>query len=156
MKRPGFASVDDYIAAQPAPGRAALRQVRAIIRKALPGVTEGISYQIPVYKLGGVMVLFFAGFQRHYSIYPASARLVSALGKAIAGAVHRQATIRFSLDEPVPTRLVARIAKLRAVEVGARRATKTISAKSRAKTPAAKPAASKPKSKSAAAHRRRG
>ena len=55
MKRPGFASIDDYLAAQPSPARAVLRQVRATLRKALPGVTEGISYQIPVYKLDGVM-----------------------------------------------------------------------------------------------------
>lgn len=34
-----------------------LERVRATIRKALPGATEGISYQIPMYKLDGRMVL---------------------------------------------------------------------------------------------------
>ena len=117
MARPDYKSVDDYIAAQPVPARPVLERVRATIRKALPGATEGISYQIPVYRLDGRMVLYFAGFQRHYSIYPATARLVSALTKELTGLLHSKATIRFPLAEAVPTRLIARIAKLCAAEV---------------------------------------
>jgi uncharacterized protein YdhG (YjbR/CyaY superfamily) len=116
MARTDHQSVDDYIAAQPKEARSVLERVRATIRKALPRATEGISYQIPVYKLDGVMVLYFAGFQRHYSIYPATARVVGALGKELAGSLHSKATIHFSLVDPVPTRLIARIAKLRAAE----------------------------------------
>jgi uncharacterized protein YdhG (YjbR/CyaY superfamily) len=144
MARPGFQSVDEYIAAQPAPARPALERVRATIRKALPGATEGISYQIPVYKLGGVMVVYFAGFQRHYSIYPASERLVAALGDELAGALHSKATIRFQLEDSVPTRLIARIAKLRAAEASERaaaRGTKRAATGKRPATRKAKPAA---------------
>ena len=117
MTRIDYKSVADYIAAQPVPARAVLRRVRATIRKALPDATEGISYQIPVYKLDGRMVLYFAGFQRHYSIYPATARVVGALRKELKGLLHSKATIRFPLAEPVPTRLITRVAKLRAAEV---------------------------------------
>jgi uncharacterized protein YdhG (YjbR/CyaY superfamily) len=117
MKRTDFKSVGDYVAAQPAPARAALRRVRATICKALPRATEGISYRIPIYKLDGVMVLFFAGFQRHYSIYPATARVVGALREELAGRLHSKGTIRFPLAEPVPTRLITRIAKARGAEV---------------------------------------
>jgi uncharacterized protein YdhG (YjbR/CyaY superfamily) len=124
MANASVKTVGEYIAAQPAPARAALRRVRAAIRKALPRATEGISYRIPIYKLDGVMVLYFAGFQRHYSIYPATARVVSALGKALAGRVHSKATIRFPLYEAVPTRLITRIAKTRAAEVAERRSAK--------------------------------
>jgi uncharacterized protein YdhG (YjbR/CyaY superfamily) len=120
MARADYQSVDDYLAAQPEAARPALERVRATIRKALPGATEGISYQIPVYKLDGRMVLYFAGFQRHYSIYPATARVVGALEEELAGSLHSKATIRFSLVDAVPTRLIARIAKLRAAEVAAR------------------------------------
>ena len=41
--------------------QAVLKQVRNTIRKAVPGTEEAISYQISVYKLNGVSVLFFAG-----------------------------------------------------------------------------------------------
>ena len=111
-------SVAKYIAAQPAPNRAALKSVRQAIRKALPAATEGISYQIPIYKLDGRMVLYFAGFNAHYSIYPATAQLRRVLGKELRGRLHSKATIRFSYEEKVPVRLIARIARLRAAEVG--------------------------------------
>jgi uncharacterized protein YdhG (YjbR/CyaY superfamily) len=109
-------SVAEYIAAQPAPHRPVLKSVRQAIRKALPGATEGISYRIPIYKLDGRMVLYFAGFKAHYSIYPATARLRRALGTELRGRLHSKATIRFSYEEKVPARLIARIARLRAEE----------------------------------------
>lgn len=114
--RTDHASVDAYLAAQPAPTRAVLARVRAAIRKALPRATEGISYQIPVYKLDGAMVLYLAGFQSHYSIYPATAHLIRTLGPRLAGHLHNKATIRFSLADAIPTALITRIAKLRAAE----------------------------------------
>ena len=129
MKRTDHRSVSAYIAAQPVQARAALTRVRATIRKALPGATEGISYRIPIYRLGGRMVLYFAGFRHHYSIYPATSRVKTALGKELAGFLHSKGTIRFALDKPVPTRLITRIAKLRAAEAAkldeARRAKRT-------------------------------
>jgi uncharacterized protein YdhG (YjbR/CyaY superfamily) len=135
-----YQSVDDYIAAQPMPARSVLERVRATIRKALPGATEGISYQIPVYKLDGIMVLYFAGFQHHYSVYPATPRVVAALEKELAGFLHSKATIRFSLVEAIPTRLISRIAKLRAAEAAELKMAR--SAK-RAASKRAKPAARK-------------
>jgi uncharacterized protein YdhG (YjbR/CyaY superfamily) len=116
MAKTNFQSVREYIAHQPAFVRPFLERVRATIKKALPRATEGISYRIPVVKLDDRMVLYFAGYERHYSIYPATARLVAALRRDLAGALFHRATIRFSVDRPVPTALIARIAKLRAAE----------------------------------------
>ena len=116
MTKTSYRSVDEYLAAQPVPARRVLERVRATIRKALPGAVEGISYQIPVYKLDGRMVLYFAGFQRHYSIYPATERVVGALEDELAGSLHSKATIQLSYVDPIPTRLITRIAKLRAAE----------------------------------------
>jgi uncharacterized protein YdhG (YjbR/CyaY superfamily) len=146
MARPGHETVDDYVQAQPERTRAVLERVRAAIRKALPGATEGISYQIPVYKLEGRMVLYFAGFRAHYSLYPATPRVVAALERELAGALHNKATIRFPLDE-VPVRLITRIARLRAAEV-----TEGAAAKG-ARRPAAKRSPAKGKRSANAASR---
>lgn len=124
MARTDRGSVSAYIAAQPIAARTVLRRVRATIRRALPGATEGISYRIPIYRLGGRMVLYFAGFRHHYSIYPATTRIKAALRKELAGFLHSKGTIRFALDKPVPTRLITRIAKLRAAEAAALTAAK--------------------------------
>lgn len=136
MARPGFESVDDYIAAQPPAARATLKRVRSTIRKALPGASEGISYQIPIYKLDGAMVLYFAGFRDHYSIYPATPRVLTALGKQAAGVLHSKATLRFSYDDALPARLITRFAKLRAAEARERKQAKPAARRSAAKRPA--------------------
>lgn len=131
MSRPGYESVEDYIAAQPMPARGVLKRVRSTIRKALPRATEGISYQIPIYKLDGAMVLYFAGFRDHYSIYPATPRVVTALGKQAAGVLHSKATLRFSYDDALPIRLITRFAKLRATEASQRKQAKPAARKRR-------------------------
>lgn len=133
MSRPGFETVQQYLAAQTPAGRRALTSVRKILKQALPGATEGISYQIPILKLDGAMVLYFAGFQHHWSIYPATEQVLRTLKKELGGALRNKATLRFPLDQPVPARLVARIAKVRAAEVAARQAAKKEKAKSAAR-----------------------
>ncbi|HEY5921496.1 MAG TPA: DUF1801 domain-containing protein [Kofleriaceae bacterium] len=117
MAMTDFKSVAEYIAAQPPHLRLVLKRVRAAIRKALPRAMEGISYQMPIYKLDGTMVLYFAGYPKHYAIYPATPRLLRALKNEAAGLLHSKATLRFPVDEAVPNRLITRIAKLRAAEV---------------------------------------
>ena len=116
MAKTNFQSVDEYIASLPPETHTALRRVRAILRKALPKSTEGISYQIPVYKLDGKMVLYFAGFKSHYSIYPATARLLKEMKKELTPHLHSKATLRFSYEGKVPAALITRIAKARAAE----------------------------------------
>lgn len=147
VPRPTFESVDDYLAALPKPARAALDRVRATVKKALPRATEGISYQIPVYKLDGAMVLFFAGYARHYSIYPTTPALLRELGDELAPRL-RNRTIRFSLDEPVPVRLITRIAEVRAAEVVEQLLAKAPKKKA-AKTKAAKKKTAHPRSRAA-------
>ena len=88
------------------------------MRKALPTAEEVISYQIPAYKLNGRVVIYFAGWKEHYSIYPAQRRLVAAFKTRLAPyEVNNKGTIRFPLSEPVPARLIEAIATFRAQEV---------------------------------------
>jgi uncharacterized protein YdhG (YjbR/CyaY superfamily) len=65
-----FTNVDEYISAQPETAQVVLRLVRSTLRKALPGAEEVISYKIPAYRLHGGIVLYFAGWKQHYSLYP--------------------------------------------------------------------------------------
>jgi uncharacterized protein YdhG (YjbR/CyaY superfamily) len=109
-------SVDEYIAAQPEPARGILGRVRSAIRKGLPKAEEAISYGMPTYKLSGRAVLYFAGWKKHYSLYPAGERLAAAFGKELAAYEISKGTIRFPLSEPVPAGLIERIAKFRGQE----------------------------------------
>jgi uncharacterized protein YdhG (YjbR/CyaY superfamily) len=116
MGKANFTNVDDYISAQPEAAQVVLQLVRSTLRKALPGAEEVISYKIPAYSLRGEIVLYFAGWKRHYSLYPAGERMIAAFQNQLASYKVSKGTIRFPLSEPVPVRLIERIAKFRAEE----------------------------------------
>jgi uncharacterized protein YdhG (YjbR/CyaY superfamily) len=116
MKRE-IESVDEYIAAQPEAAQPALKRVRVAIRKAVPKAEESISYKIPTYKLRGERLLYFAGWKQHFSLYPATKRLLAALKEELKPYEVVKSTVRFTLAEPVPVKLIARIAKFRAKEL---------------------------------------
>jgi uncharacterized protein YdhG (YjbR/CyaY superfamily) len=121
MTKTSFKSVDEYIASKPEAVQDVLERVRSAIRKALPDAEEVISYQIPAYKLHGHTVLYFAGWKQHFSLYPASGRLIAAVLKGdLAPYEVNKGTIRFPLSGAVPVNLIARIAKFRAKEVAER------------------------------------
>jgi uncharacterized protein YdhG (YjbR/CyaY superfamily) len=120
MATTDFESVDEYIGSQPEAVRPALERVRSAIRRAVPGAEEVISYRIPGYKLHGRPVVYFAGWKQHFSLYPATAGVVEALGDELAHDQVSKGTIRFPLSQPVPVRLIERIAKLRAKETAGR------------------------------------
>ena len=111
-----FESVDEYIGAQPEAVHDILERVRATILKALPGAEETISYNMPTYTLRGNFIIHFAAWKRHFSIYPASAKLIWSFKKELAIATLIKNTIRFPLTEPVPTALIERITKFRVKE----------------------------------------
>jgi uncharacterized protein YdhG (YjbR/CyaY superfamily) len=120
MAKSDFKSVDEYIASQPDSVQGILERVRSTIRKAVPEAEEVISYKIPAYKLQAGPMLYFAGWKQHFSLYPATANVVAAFKDEIALYVVSKGTIRFPLSQPVPVKVIGRIAKFRAKEVAER------------------------------------
>ena len=120
MAKIAFKSVDEYIASQPETVQGILGRVRSTIRKAVPGAEELISYKIPTYKLASGPVLYFAGWKQHYSLYPATEHVIAAFKDELARYEVNKGTIRFPFSQPVPVKLIGRIARFRAKEVAAR------------------------------------
>jgi uncharacterized protein YdhG (YjbR/CyaY superfamily) len=102
---PAFANVDDYIAAQSADAQPRLRELRAAIRAAVPEATEGISYGIPTYKLHGGMVSFGAA-KRHCALYGSA---MDAFSEELRNFGTSKGTVRFPLDQPIPSELVRKL-----------------------------------------------
>lgn len=119
MPRQKFQTVDEYIAMQPPAHGARLDQVRRALAKPLRGAEEAISYNIPAFRMHGRVVLYFAGFLDHYSIYPASDALIEEIPELQTYRASK-GTLRFDYDKPVPTALITKIAKARVREVEAR------------------------------------
>ena len=107
-------SVDDYLALQPVPVREVLEQLRHTIRKAAPKAEEVISYQMPGYKLNGMLV-YFAAFKTHCSFFPGS-RIVKSMKEELKGFKTATGTIQFTIDHPIPATLVRKMVKARIAE----------------------------------------
>ena len=121
MPKIALNSVDDYIALQPKAAQNILDRVRRAIRKAVPQAEEVISYNMPTFKLNGQPVLYLAGWKRHYSLYPCAGPIIEAFKDDLAPyEVNSKGTIRFPLSDPVPLKLIERLAKFRALEIGKR------------------------------------
>lgn len=101
------ATVDEYIKQFPAATQTKLKQLRKAIRAAAPKAEEVISYGIAGYKYFGVLV-YFAGFTNHVSVYPAP-RMSPAFKKELSAYKGGKGTVQFPLDKPLPLDLVKRI-----------------------------------------------
>jgi uncharacterized protein YdhG (YjbR/CyaY superfamily) len=113
-------TVDEYIASQPEAVQGVLQRVRSAIRKAVPEAEELISYKIPAYRMHGNPVLYFAAWREHYSLYAATGHVAEAFKDELAPYEVNKGTIRFPVSEPVPVKLIERIAEFRAQEVAER------------------------------------
>ena len=124
MAKTDFKSVSEYIASKRKDVQAVLKLVRDAIRKAVPEAEELISYQMPMYRLNGGPVLYFAGWKQHYSLYPLGDAVAAEFQKELAAYEMSRGTIRLPLSEPVPVKLIQRIAKFRAKQLTARQKAK--------------------------------
>jgi uncharacterized protein YdhG (YjbR/CyaY superfamily) len=104
-------SVDEYIATADPTAKKALRDLRKTIRGVAPKAEEVISYQIPGYKYHGMLV-FFAAWKNHISLYPAPWGAES-LKKEMAAYKGSKGTIKFPLDKPMPLTLIKKMVTYR-------------------------------------------
>ena len=95
-------SVEGYLAALPTDKRIALEKIRKTIRAAAPEATETISYQMPAFKDHGRILVYYAAFKDHCSLYPASEAIMEALGDELMPYFAGKGTIRFDADRPSP------------------------------------------------------
>jgi uncharacterized protein YdhG (YjbR/CyaY superfamily) len=123
-KMKAYATVDEYIALAEPKLKKALKDIRKTIKAAAPKAEEVISYQIPGYKYYGMLV-FFAGWKNHISLYPAPWGAES-LKKEMSAYEGSKGTIKFPLDKPMPLTLIKKMVKYRIKENEARAALKKL------------------------------
>jgi uncharacterized protein YdhG (YjbR/CyaY superfamily) len=111
------ASVEEYLASFAGDRRARLEDLRRTVRATAPDAVEQIGYDMPLYKLDGRMLVSFAAFAKHDSVFPASQVVVDALGEEVAPFVRGRGTFQFRADAPLPLDLIARIVAIRVDEV---------------------------------------
>jgi uncharacterized protein YdhG (YjbR/CyaY superfamily) len=114
-------SVEEYLATLPADKRATLEKLRKTIKAAAPEAIETISYQMPAFKDRDRILVYYAAFKDHYSLFPASEAVMEALREELEPYFAGKGTIRFPADEPLPSALVRKVVKARIEENAAAR-----------------------------------
>jgi len=117
----GPSSVDQYLAAVPPEQRAALERLRRQIQAAAPHATETISYQMPAFRDGDRLLMSYAAFKDHCSLFPMSLKVIDDHNADLEGHLSGRGTIRFTPDRPLPAALVKRMVKARLAENADRR-----------------------------------
>ena len=118
MQKP--TSVKQYLSWQNTEQRAALDRLREVIASAAPDATEGISYSMPAFLLGGKGLVCYAAFKDHYSLFPMSGAVVEQHAAELGERVTGKGTIQFRYDERLPVGLVKKIVKARVRELKAK------------------------------------
>ena len=108
--------VDEYIARAPDGARAALAELRSIIRSAAPQAEERISYGMPYYDLNGRLA-YFSLHARHIGLYPADRTAAAAAG--LTSNFAEKSTLQFPLDQPLPAATIRTFIEQRAAAMGA-------------------------------------
>ena len=97
--------------------RAALEATCAVVRRALPGADEVISYGMPTFKVDGVAVLGLDGFKAHNSLFPYSGAVIGLVSEELPDLHSAKGTVQFDRERPFPAALLKRIVKLRITEI---------------------------------------
>ena len=109
-----FETVDEYLSTLPQQAKAMLQELRKTIRKAAPQAEELISYNMPAFKLQGMLV-WYAAYKEHIGFYPRPSA-IEAFKKELSVYKGAKGSIQFPIDKPIPLNLVSKIVKYRLKE----------------------------------------
>jgi uncharacterized protein YdhG (YjbR/CyaY superfamily) len=108
--------VDAYVAALEEPKRSTLEVLRRTILEVIPDAEEGISYQMPAFRLHGKVVAGFAAFKNHLSYLPHSGSVFPQLPNELARYRTSTGALQFPVDEPLPKPLVEKLIRIRVAQ----------------------------------------
>lgn len=104
----------EYLATVPKqPARATLIKMRGAIRSALPAdATATISYRIPAFRSDKGVLVWYAAFADHCSLFPTAA-VIEKFTEELASFSTSKGTIHFPIGKRLPTKLIQALVKTR-------------------------------------------
>jgi uncharacterized protein YdhG (YjbR/CyaY superfamily) len=115
------ATVEEYLSLVSEPARSTLKKVRASIRAAAPAdATEVLSYRIPAIRNKRGVIVWYAAFSDHCSLFPTPS-VIRAFQDELKGLPISKGTIQFPVDKPLPAALLKKMVKERISQMEAKK-----------------------------------
>jgi uncharacterized protein YdhG (YjbR/CyaY superfamily) len=95
------------------PKRSTLQRLRQTILELVPEAEEGISYQVPAFRIDGKVIAGFAAFESHLSYLPHSGSVFPLLRDEVATYKTSKGALQFPMDTPLPKSLVEQLIRVR-------------------------------------------
>jgi len=111
-----FKTVDEYLSAVPANTKSILKKLRKTIKQAAPQAEELISYNMPAFKLNGMLV-YYAAYKDHIGFYPTPSG-IEAFKKELSDYEGAKGSVKFPIARPFPFDLISKIVKFRVGNLG--------------------------------------
>ena len=117
---PNFATIDDYIASQPATAQTKLKELRALIKETVPEAEEVLNYKIPCFTLvpGGKLdqQIMMAAYAKFIGFYPFPTTM-EAFAEELRDFKKGKGSVQLPIDQPLPEGLIKRMIEFRKKEL---------------------------------------
>lgn len=117
---PNFKTVDDYIISQSQEAQIILRELRSIIKEAVPETIEIPNYKVPSFTLiPGLkpeQQLMIVAYSKYVSFYPFQAT-IDKFKDELKNFELGKGTVKFPFDKPLPKDLIIEMVRFRKDEI---------------------------------------
>jgi uncharacterized protein YdhG (YjbR/CyaY superfamily) len=112
-----FTSIEEYLSTLSEDAQKAMGEIIATIKEQVPNAEGHISYNMPAFKVNGEYFIHFSAWKNHIGMYPIPAGAKrEAFQKQIEQYRSAKSSLNFSLDKPIPIKLIEKFIKFRIAE----------------------------------------
>ena len=113
-------TVEEYLDALDPAYRAELERIRALVTALVTGTEETMSYGMPTLKYKNRALVYFTASKKHLSFYPSS-WAIEDLKDQLEQYKTTEHAIQFTLDNPLPSRLIEDLVRIHMRAIDANR-----------------------------------
>jgi uncharacterized protein YdhG (YjbR/CyaY superfamily) len=116
--------IDKFFATVEEPKRSTLEEMRRRILEVVPDAEQTIKYGMAAFLDNGKIFVCLAPFKNHINWSPYSSEVLFQIESDLSAYVYSKASLRFSVDKPLPKTLVKKLIRVRLAEIELQKAAK--------------------------------